>query len=820
MSAFNFKGMSDIIVSMHENAKKPVILIFTTAYDPFIGGAEIAIKEIVFRVKSEFDFFILTSRFDKKLPIKDEKDGVTIIRLGFGKPWDKFMLPVSALFSGAYFLIKYRQSSRVLWSVMASYGSIAASILKIFFPRVPYILTLQEGDSEEHIKKTRLGLVSLLGFRFAFSKCDFVTAISNYLLDLSRRFNYKGRGEVIPNGVDINNFKRRFLRADTDELISQLGLAGDEKIIITTSRLVKKNAIDIVIRGLSVLKAAGHGLAVKFLILGSGQEARPLKELAKRLGVLDDVLFVGSVSHDELPKYLAIADVFVRPSRSEGLGNSFIEAMASGVPIIGTPVGGIPDFLIDGKTGYLSKVDDPDDLAEKILKVLSADKSDLSKIIVSAKKTAEKKYLWENIANRFSYIFKKEISRSHKPRILIAAGIFPPDIGGPATYAKTIAEEFSRKNYRVRVVLYSDGESLSGEVNDYYYRTYGVSRKKPKGLRHMIYFFTCLVHGLTSDIVYAQDPVSAGIPALAAAEILRKRFLVKITGDYAWEQAVGRFGVLDTIEAFQIRGYRFRIEFLRFLQAFSARHAESVVVPSVFLKNLVRGWMIDEKKISVIHNSADDEFLANVENVRESAGLRESVRSSLGIENGGQLILSVGRLVKWKGFEMLIDVFRDLSAKHPELKLMIIGRGPEKERIISLISGSAARQKIFLMDRVPHAKLAEYLVASDVFVLNSSYEGFSHQIVEAMACGVPVIAANAGGNPEIIEDGVNGILINYGDKPALGKAVESLMRDPGLSRKISENGRKTAGFYSKKRMIDELEKLILKKFVQNSKAGF
>src|SRR3989338_7842052 len=115
--------------------------------------------------------------------------------------------------------------------------------------------------------------------------------------------------------------------------------------IITTSRLVRKNGIDTLIEAAQELK--NNKISFRVLIAGGGPEERALKALAKRLGVDDYIEFLGEILPVEVPLYLAHVDIFFRVSRSEGLGNSFIEAMAAGLPIIGTNVGGIPDFLKD-----------------------------------------------------------------------------------------------------------------------------------------------------------------------------------------------------------------------------------------------------------------------------------------------------------------------------------------------------------------------------------------------------------------------------------------------------------------------------------------
>ncbi len=101
-------------------------------------------------------------------------------------------------------------------------------------------------------------------------------------------------------------------------------------------------------------------------------------------------------------------------------------------------------------------------------------------------------------------------------RILIATGIFPPDIGGPATYSKLLFDELPKRGFEVDVLSF-------GEV-----------RKFPKIVRHFIYFLKVLSLGRKSDIIFVQDPVSVGLPVCIASKILRKKFALKIVGDYAW----------------------------------------------------------------------------------------------------------------------------------------------------------------------------------------------------------------------------------------------------------------------------------------------
>lgn len=162
--------------------------------------------------------------------------------------------------------------------------------------------------------------------------------------------------------------------------------------IITTSSLIPRNGIDTLIAACVLLK-----IDWELTIAGDGPLKDHLENQAIKLGIINRVNFMGRVSSDLVPSLLATSHLFVRVSRHEGFGNSFIEAMAAGIPVIGTPVGGIVDFLFDNKTGFIVPVDDPKSLAEKIEFVA---KNNNKAIIATAKKFVEDNYDWDIIAKK------------------------------------------------------------------------------------------------------------------------------------------------------------------------------------------------------------------------------------------------------------------------------------------------------------------------------------------------------------------------------------------------------------------------------------
>lgn len=387
------------------------ILIFSTAYLPHIGGAEVAVKEITERI-GDFQFDLITARMDRKIPSTEKMGNINVYRVGFGfKTLDKFILPFLGCLKAAG--LHKEGPYAITWSIMASQASIAAAFFKNKFPAVKLLLTLQEGDEEEHLKRYAFGS----GFLYrvfirpwhllVFKRADYISAISNYLRQRALLYGIKAPVEIVPNGVDIKKFQAPISNFQKNEIKQKLGIKEGEKVIITASRLVEKNAVADIIDAMRYLQKS-----VKLLILGAGPLDKNLKLKTQDLKLQDRVIFFGKYDNDTLPSYLAISDVFVRPSLSEGQGISFLEAMAAGVPIIGTPVGGIPDFLKDPSTssgqatGLFCEIRNPKSIAEKGETLLENNELH-QKIIANAKKLVREEYNWDRIVVRMRNIFDK-----------------------------------------------------------------------------------------------------------------------------------------------------------------------------------------------------------------------------------------------------------------------------------------------------------------------------------------------------------------------------------------------------------------------------
>lgn len=412
-----------------DSLKSKRILIFSLTYEPFIGGAEIAVNEITERLP-HYEFDMITLRLDSSLQCFEKVGNVSVYRIGFTEKnalksnkvsfplsLNKFFFPILAMWK-ALFLYRKRKYDAI-WSIMAAYAGFAALFFKIFHPRVPYILTLQEGDPIHHIRR-RVRFVHPI-WQFIFLKADIIQAISNYLASFACDVGYIKQIEVIPNGVDLSLFTHNHPPHELEHLKNMIGkrthFSGqvgvvdrqDHVLLVTASRLVPKNGVEDIIKSLVYLPK--H---VFLLIIGDGFLMKRLKFVVEELNLSDRVHFEGFISHDKLPPYLCVSDIFIRPSLSEGFGNAFVEAMAMRVPVIATPIGGITDFVFDpyktidkDPTGLFCAVNNPKSIAYCV-RVFLSDEKLKNKIIENAEKMVKEKYDWNLVAKDMDErVFKK-----------------------------------------------------------------------------------------------------------------------------------------------------------------------------------------------------------------------------------------------------------------------------------------------------------------------------------------------------------------------------------------------------------------------------
>jgi glycosyltransferase involved in cell wall biosynthesis len=185
---------------------------------------------------------------------------------------------------------------------------------------------------------------------------------------------------------------------------------------------------------------------------------------------------------------------------------------------------------------------------------------------------------------------------------------------------------------------------------------------------------------------------------------------------------------------------------------------------------------------------------------RPSRG-REEVRREFGLPPEAPVVGWIGRLEPVKGGDLFLQALREVRARHPQVRAIIVGEGSRREALAALA------KELRLSDAVTFTgyreDIPDLMHAFTVYALTSRNEGLGRTILEAMACGVPVVATRVGGVPEVVEDGISGLLTSPDDTGALAAAMLDALVDPELRRRLSEGGLRRVQHFTLDRMVDQ-----------------
>lgn len=304
-------------------------------------------------------------------------------------------------------------------------------------------------------------------------------------------------------------------------------------------------------------------------------------------------------------------------------------------------------------------------------------------------------------------------------KILLAAGIFYPDVGGPAIHVRKIAERLIKENYNVTVIAYGD----DSDTYQFPFRVRRISRKYPAIIRWLLYSIVLLSESIRSDIIYAFDSTAAGIPALLSAKLLFKPFLIRIGGDPIWEREVEvgrRFMPIE--EYYKNKLYLKDKPILFFIIRIVLIFSDRIIIYNSFWKDFFGDYYkINEDKFSIIKNPAFR---------------RENAQKIL---PDNPIILFAGRFVAYKNLPMVIEVFEKVRNKSGNGELVFVGAGPEKKRIEDIINKSSVKDSIYIKPSLPQEELFELIRKSSVCIGPALSEFNPNFILEAISFGKPVL---------------------------------------------------------------------------------
>ena len=602
-----------------------------------------------------------------------------------------------------------------------------------------------------------------------------------------------GKLEVIYNGVDVDVFRPQ----TTDrrqQIKTNLGMKEGEFVvgIIANFSWIKGHQ-DFIKAANFVLKEIPN---VKFLLVGDG----PLKESCQLLvsssHLKDKVLFLGS--RQDIPELLSIMDVSVSASYSEGMSNTILESMAAGVPVVATGVDGNLETVVDKESGILVPPKRPLVMADAIIMILKKPQI-AKKMGETARQMAIQKFnsqvMVDNFENLYLSLTKSTGRVKTKTAFLLSQF--------PETHETFILREFnalrnkgmefciiSLKRCKDRVVHPEAKDLLKQTIYGRLYSRWSIAY----GFKHPLRAMAAFGYILKTYFRQPYELVKAiyvWLECFYLANIIKREgithihshwatmpttaavILSKLTGipysftAHAWDIFVNTSGLAEKID---------KAKFVVTCTEYNRKYLSDLYA---------KRYPLNAKRFKIHLN------YHGVELDKFNFDRRPST-----IDYRPARILAVGRLVEQKGFEYLILACKILEKRGIDFECKIIGEGLLRQSLEHCAINCQVASKVQFLGVQSQSRIRQLLKDSDMFIAPSMVardgdrDGIPNVILEAMAMGVPVIASEISGIPEVVVNGNTGLLVSSANSISLALAIENLWRDPGLREKLALNARK------------------------------
>ena len=350
-------------------------------------------------------------------------------------------------------------------------------------------------------------------------------------------------------------------------------------------------------------------------------------------------------------------------------------------------------------------------------------------------------------------------------KVLVTVGIFPPDIGGPATFVPKIVNYFQNElNYEIEILTLSDSKNL--DIKDRFI-VKRIDRNLPIIYRWLKTIFTIYKLGKNKDLIFVNG---LGTESTIANIFLKKKIIRKIVGDPVWERAYNKGKVSENFDEFQVRNYGLSISLQKKVRSFSIKNSDLVITPSQHLKNFILNLGF-KNKIETVNN-----------------GITIPEESTKKFTNDQTNITIVSRLVTHKNIEKIIEAISDLN--NPLIKLNIIGDGPELNQLQSIALRSDQKENIIFHGKLHRDDINNIFLNSDIYIQASNYEGLPHSLLEAMSYGIPILCTPVGECKELLGNEDRGYKLDLPvSKDNIKSKIKEIISQKNTATKKGEEGK-------------------------------
>ena len=369
--------------------------------------------------------------------------------------------------------------------------------------------------------------------------------------------------------------------------------------------------------------------------------------------------------------------------------------------------------------------------------------------------------------------------------VLVVSGIWPPDVGGPASHAPALSRHLNARGHGVAVVTTAAAAPATEP-----FPVHWVRRSLPRGVRHAEVARRVARHAHSADVVYATSMVRR---ASAGAAVVRRPLVVKLVSDEAFERAQRGGEFTGTLEEFQgVHGGR-RLRALRSSRTAALRRAALVLSPSAYLREVALGWGLDPERVIVVPNPAPP---------LPELPSREALRAELGVD--GTVLAFAGRLTVQKALDLALDAMREV----PRATLLVLGDGPDRGRLERGAAERGLDGRVRFLGAGSRDDVLRLFAAADAALLTSAWENLPHTVLESLAVGTPVIATAVGGVPEVVHDGENGLLVVPASPGALTEAIRRFSDDAALQQRLRAGAAQSVAHLAEGPLLERIERLL------------
>jgi glycosyltransferase involved in cell wall biosynthesis len=721
------------------------IMIITPYFYPRIGGLEnYALNTAKGLQKLGHEVFVVTSNHEGNVISEDTIQGMKIIRLP--RLFKISNTPINPIW---YFQLKkiIKKENPEIINAHTPVPFIADIAERVSGKRI-FVLTYHN----DLVKESAFANLLAHTYNFIFTRktlrrCDAIIATSKYYVDISPYLaKHKKKIKIVPPGIDTKRF-------NTNVDSGWLNKNYPNKIIILYVGSMQKThmhkGVDILIKAVADAKKKIPNIYL--IAVGSGDAIPVYKKIAHQMGISEMVSFPGFIDDESLPKYYAGANMLVLPTttNAEGFGMVLAEAMACGVPVIGTEVGGVPYLLTDKATALLIPPNNVASLSKAIVKNSLGFRGLQKKEVADS---VSDDFDWSKIAQKYDRIMN---ALHNKYNVFQIAPYYPPHLGGLENVVKNISEIIVKQGHNVTVVTSDIGSS--NEVEPKAQVPIKIKRLHAHEFAHQPFFlsrlFLYLIKSPRRSIfhVHIAQPFVPEI-AFLVAKIKRAHFISHFHLDV---EPSGRLG-------FIFSAYK------KTLLPFVLKRSDKVIAFSQGQADLIQErYGVNESRLVVIPNGVGQEYFSD--------RIRKPHKPTK--------LLYVGRLNKQKNVKLLLKA---LQSNSQNFITNIVGEGELENDLKSFVKESKLKN-IKFKGRLSGQRLLNIYRESDIFVLTSKREGMPLVVLEAMAMGLPCIATNVIGTKDLITDKQTGILIKDNDHIDLMQKISKLSGDIEFYRKISTN---------------------------------